>query len=76
MLVPIPPNPDHDSAKEIARIVGPDAVDRCIRQAVGLCWALLPQERRNVGEVKAEMQRITQRVLSDLDEDTAAFGLD
>lgn len=70
------PKPDDQADREARSVIGPDAVDRCIRQAVGLCWGLLPRHRRNTREVKKEIQRIVERVLQNLDEDKEAFELD
>lgn len=54
-------------------LLGPQSVDNAIRQAMSLCWMLLPAERRTVSDLRTEMLRITERALSNLEEDAARF---
>ena len=70
--------PDNTGGKEWkdndpAGMLGPHAVDSQIRQALSLCWMLLPDDKRNVQSVKQEIQRIVNRIFEDLEEDEAAF---
>lgn len=60
--------------ERMAEMFGPGYVDQTVRAAVQACWMALPKERRNVEEVGTEMRRLTERALSNLREDIAAFG--
>jgi hypothetical protein len=55
--------------------VGPSTVDSQIRQAISVCWAMLPEEKRTVAGVEAEIRRQVERALKDLRDDAAAFGV-
>ena len=54
---------------------GPGQVDQQIRQAMHLCWMMLPEDRKTVDELERQMRRIIDRAFKDLREDTDAFGL-
>ena len=54
--------------------VCPAMVDLHIRRAIPICWMLLPEERRSVSTVAAEIRRIVDRILGDLKEDNQLFG--
>jgi hypothetical protein len=62
---------------EITRptIFDPGMVDKSIRQAVSLCWMMLPPEKRTPENIEAQIRRTVDRVLSDLKEDIAAFNI-
>jgi histone H3/H4 len=64
-----------DQAKMMRDMLGPQAVDQLIRQAITFCWQMLPAERRNSAGVAAEIRRIVDRALKDLKDDAKAFGL-
>ena len=53
---------------------GPAGVDTMLREAVKMCWAIMPKERRSVEGVTQEIQRLVERVLRDLKEDATVFG--
>ena len=53
---------------------GPSGVDAMLREAVKICWAIMPTERRSAEEVAQEIRRLIERVLRDLKEDATAFG--
>ena len=53
---------------------GPAQIDQQIRQAMQFCWMGLPQERRSVEEVEAQIRRIVERALRDFREDRQALG--
>jgi len=59
---------------DMARFFGPGNVDTAIRQAIQTCWMMLPEDKRNVGEVEKQIRRIVERALKDLREDGAAFS--
>jgi hypothetical protein len=62
--------------KSMRDAFGPQMVDQMIGQAISSCWMLLPRERRNVQNVRAEMRRILDRALNSFEEDTKAFGME
>ena len=51
------------------------AIDVSIRQAISICWAILPKERRNADEVEKEIRKVVDRAIRDLREDSTSFGL-
>jgi hypothetical protein len=53
----------------------PAQVEQTIGQAISICWMMLPPERKSVGTVVAEMRRIFERSIKNLEEDAAAFGI-
>jgi hypothetical protein len=66
------PNEQRDAMR---KMFGPHQVDQEIRQAIGMCWMMMPDEKRNPEAVAAEIRRIVDRALANLAEDAAAFGL-
>jgi hypothetical protein len=63
-----------ESRKAIRDMLGPQAVDQVIRQALSTCWMMLPDNKKNVADVEAEIRRLVERALEDLKEDARAFG--
>jgi hypothetical protein len=57
------------------RMFGPGQVDEQIRQAIHLCWMMLPDDRKTVAELEQQFRRIVERALKDLKDDADAFGL-
>ena len=66
---------DPDAGKKMRAMFGPGQVDQQVRQAIHLCWMMLPEDRKTVDELERQMRRIIDRALQDLREDTDAFGL-
>jgi hypothetical protein len=67
---------DPDKLREMMETtLGPQAIDRQIRQAIFFCWAMLPKERRTVAAVEAEIRRLVDRALANVKEDGQAFGI-
>jgi hypothetical protein len=64
-----------DAAKMMRNVMGPQAVDQFIGQAVSTCWLMLPEEERTVEALEREVRRLVDRALKDLKEDMAAFGI-
>ena len=62
-------------AKMMRSMRGPQAVDQSLRQAVSMCWMLLPEDKRNVDAVEREVRRLVDRIVDDMREDAAAFGM-
>ena len=61
--------------KEMAQAIGPAAVTQGIHQAISMCWMILPEEKKNVAAVEAEIRRVLDRELKALREDAKAFGI-
>jgi hypothetical protein len=66
---------DPEIGKRLREMFGPGCVDEQIRQAIHLCWTMLPDDRKTVDELENQMRRIFDRAFQDLREDTVAFGL-
>jgi len=54
---------------KMAELMGPGAVDLHIRQAIHLCWTIMPAERKSIDEVEKEFRRLVDRALRDVRED-------
>jgi hypothetical protein len=54
---------------------GPGAADHALRQALAMCWAILPDNRKNVAEAETELRRLVERAIRDLREDAQSFGM-
>lgn len=65
---------DEESFDKLRDLFSPAQVDQSVRQALQLCWMLLPQEKRNIGELEQQFRRIVDRALENLREDGQAFG--
>ena len=55
-------------------MLGPQAVDQQIRQAISFCWQMLPEDKKNPEAVAAEIRRVVERALANLKEDAESFG--
>lgn len=66
----LPPQP-HNAMRDM---LGPGAVDQQIRQAIATCWMMLPDDKKDHQTVAAEIRRIVERALANMDDDAAAFG--
>ncbi len=66
---------DPDAGKNMRRMFGPGQVDEQIRQAIHLCWMMLPDDRKTVDELEKHLRRIIERAFKDLREDADQFGL-
>jgi hypothetical protein len=64
------------SGKDMSEVLGPTMADHQIRQAIQMCWMLLPKERQTVGEVEKELRRLVERAIDDMKEDAQAFGME
>ena len=62
-------------AKDPRSLLGPDAVDQQIKQAISMCWMMLPDEKKSVAAVESEIRRIVDRALANLREDSRSFGI-
>jgi uncharacterized protein Yka (UPF0111/DUF47 family) len=52
----------------------PAQLDQSVRQAVQLCWTIIPKERRTTEELERQFRRVAERALKDFAEDKAEFG--
>jgi hypothetical protein len=66
---------DPESANKMREMFGPGHVDHSVRQAIQMCWMMLPDDRKTVDELEAQFRRIVDRAINDLREDSNAFGL-
>ena len=67
---------DPKEARKIMRdMLGPQAVDQLIRQAISTCWMMLPDNKKNVAEVEGEIRQLLERSLQNLKEDARTFGI-
>jgi BMFP domain-containing protein YqiC len=64
-----------DMGEMMRSMCGPQAVDQAVRQAISMCWAMLPKERKTVQDVESEIRRLVDRALKNLREDFESFGL-
>ena len=67
-------NDDPEQTKKMRSMMAPH-VDQMIRQAIGSCWMVLPEDRQNVDEVEKEIRRLVDRALRDFREDVTSFGI-
>jgi hypothetical protein len=63
-----------DAAKKMRQMFGPGQVDQQIRQAIHLCWMVLPNDRKTVDELEEQVRRIVDRAFEDLREDADQLG--
>ena len=66
---------DHESANKMRSMFGPGQVDQGVRQAIQMCWMMLPEGGKTVNELERQFRRIVDRAIKDLREDSDAFGL-
>jgi hypothetical protein len=55
-------------------LIGPDQVDRQIRQAIQFAWIMLPDEKKSVAEVERVIRQTVDRAIMNFREDADAFG--
>ncbi|HMC65936.1 MAG TPA: hypothetical protein VKI65_13435, partial [Gemmataceae bacterium] len=66
-------NPE-GAMKAMRDMFGPQHVDQMIQQAVSSCWMMLPDDRRTMAVLEAEIRRLVDRAIKDFKEDSKAFG--
>lgn len=64
-----------DDSGQMRSLFGPGQVDQGVRHAMQMCWMMLPEGKKTVDELEAQMRRIVDRAIRDLRDDAAAFGL-
>lgn len=62
-------------AKEMRDLFGPQAVDGAIRQAMSMCWQMMPDSKKDMASLEAEIRRIFERALDNMKQDAKAFGI-
>ncbi|MCA9170868.1 MAG: hypothetical protein KDB23_24500 [Planctomycetales bacterium] len=65
---------DEDSLDGMRDFFNPSQVDHSVRQALQMCWMMLPNDKRNADELERQFRRIVDRALEDMREDDQAFG--
>lgn len=61
--------------EDLARVMGPGAVDTCLRECIRSCWMMMPDEKKTINDVEAEIHRLIERAFKDMREDEEAFRL-
>lgn len=70
---PDDPDPQPDLSK-MRSLFGPGHVDSQIRQAIQMCWMMLPADKKNPDELEATLRNIFDRAIKDFREDSATFN--
>ena len=65
---------DEESFDKMRNFFSPSQVDESVRQALQMCWMMLPNDRRNADELERQFRRIVERAIKDMREDDQAFG--
>jgi hypothetical protein len=65
---------DEESLDKMRDFFNPSQVDHSVRQALQMCWIILPKDKRNADELERQFRRIVDRALKDMREDDQAFG--
>ena len=60
------PNSGHDDRRELFE---PGAVDRALRDVIGMCWMTFPVGKPTIDSVEKEMRRLLDRAIRDMRED-------
>ena len=60
---------DAKNPGDFRKLVGPGAVDQMVRQALQVCWMVLPESANKLDQVEHEFRRIVDRALRDQRED-------
>jgi hypothetical protein len=68
-------NDDPEAADKMRDLFGPGHVDRSVRQAIQMCWMMLPKDSKTIDELEKQFRRIVERAIKDLRDDADAFGL-
>lgn len=53
---------------------GPGQVDQSIRQALQMCWMMLPDDKKTPEELEAAIRRIVDRAIANFRDDFETFG--
>jgi hypothetical protein len=64
-----------EDSDNMRSMFSPTQVDQTVRQALQICWMMLPNDRRSPEVVEAEFRRIAERAIRDFKEDHKAFNV-
>lgn len=65
---------DESGADKLRSLFGPGQVDQAIRQAIQMCWMMLPPEKKTPDELEANIRRIVDRAIQNFRDDAKIFG--
>src|SRR5687767_6356874 len=54
---------DPDAADKMREMFSPGQIDQSVRQAIQMCWMMLPQGTKTVEELEKQFRRIVDRAL-------------
>ena len=57
---------DEESLRRMQELFSPSQIDQSVRQALQMCWMMLPQDKRTVAEVETQFRRIVDRAIKDM----------
>jgi len=60
-------------AEKMREFFSPAQVDLSVRQAIQMCWMMLPKEKRNPKNVEKEIRRLMDKAILDFKEDFDTF---
>ena len=66
---------DPEAADKMRGMIGPGQVDQMFRQAIEMCWMMLPQSSKTIDELEKQVRRIIDRALKDVRDDAEQFGV-
>jgi hypothetical protein len=69
-------NDPEESRRMMREMMGPQHVDQSIRMAIQHCWMMLPDAKKSVAGLEAEIRRIVDRALKDFKDDAQSFGIE
>ncbi len=70
MMGPLKPGDDKFKA-----MFGPGHLDQQIRNAISMCWMMLPEDKKTLDDLESQIRRVVDRALRDLREDHEQFGV-
>jgi len=66
---------DPNTMKKMRAMFSPSQVDQSVRQAIQMCWMMLPESGKTVDQLEKQFRRIVDRAVKDLRDDAKVFGL-
>ena len=60
-------------AEKMRDFFSPAQVDLSVRQAIQMCWMMLPKKKRTPKNVEKEVRRLVDKAISDFKEDFDTF---
>ena len=64
---------DEGDEEKLREFFGAGQVDQMVRQAIQTCWMALPNRKRNIDELRRQLNRMIERALRDMEEDRKEF---